>query len=252
MAYQDGVIKLKGKVGDLSFYKTKDGYLARKKGGASAKQIKNDPRYQRTRENMVEFGEVCTASKKIRTVVRDMILLAYDPKMAQRLTARVYRMMKLDTTSLRGQRQVKDQSLSLLKGFNFNEMAPFNNTLLITPLYVINREAGSIDVHISKILPSVHLVSPKGATHFRISLGAAIINLTQGAEKSGLELAATNYIQTTTPMSNILLNCSLLPNLIDPIVIFFGINFYKELNGTYYSLNNDVYNSLSVVEVNVL
>lgn len=29
MAKQIGIIKLKGKIGDLSFYKTKDGHLAR-------------------------------------------------------------------------------------------------------------------------------------------------------------------------------------------------------------------------------
>ena len=33
MAKQEGLIKLKGTVGDLSFYKTKDGHLARMKGG---------------------------------------------------------------------------------------------------------------------------------------------------------------------------------------------------------------------------
>lgn len=31
MAKQIGIIKLKGKIGDLSFYKTKDGHLAREK-----------------------------------------------------------------------------------------------------------------------------------------------------------------------------------------------------------------------------
>ena len=33
MARQKGIIKLTGKVGDLSFYKSKDGFLAREKGG---------------------------------------------------------------------------------------------------------------------------------------------------------------------------------------------------------------------------
>ena len=37
MARQKGIIKLKGKIGDLSFYKTKDGYLAREKGGIDKK-----------------------------------------------------------------------------------------------------------------------------------------------------------------------------------------------------------------------
>ena len=33
MAKQKGIIKLKGTIGDITFYKTQDGYLAREKGG---------------------------------------------------------------------------------------------------------------------------------------------------------------------------------------------------------------------------
>ena len=36
MAKQTGIIKLKGKIGDLSFYKTRDGHLAREKGGVES------------------------------------------------------------------------------------------------------------------------------------------------------------------------------------------------------------------------
>ena len=49
MAKQAGVITLNGKVGRLSFYKTKDGYLAREKGGVSKSRIMNDARFARTR-----------------------------------------------------------------------------------------------------------------------------------------------------------------------------------------------------------
>jgi hypothetical protein len=36
MAKQTGIIKLKGKIGDLSFYKMRDGHLAREKGGVES------------------------------------------------------------------------------------------------------------------------------------------------------------------------------------------------------------------------
>lgn len=39
MANQGGIIKLKGTVGDITFYKTQDGYLAREKGGVEAGRI---------------------------------------------------------------------------------------------------------------------------------------------------------------------------------------------------------------------
>ena len=50
MARQKGIIKLKGKIGDISFYKTQDGHLAREKGGVDASRIANDPAYPHKRK----------------------------------------------------------------------------------------------------------------------------------------------------------------------------------------------------------
>ena len=61
MARQKGIIKLKGTIGDITFYKTQDGHLAREKGGIDASRIKSDPAFQRTRENGSEFGRAGNA-----------------------------------------------------------------------------------------------------------------------------------------------------------------------------------------------
>ncbi|RYD87861.1 MAG: hypothetical protein EOP54_28125, partial [Sphingobacteriales bacterium] len=99
MAQQESFIKLKGKIGDLTFFKTKDGYQAREKGGVSADRIANDPAYLRTRENNAEFGRACIGSKKLRDVLRSIILLTSDAKMANRLTSRIARIIKADTVN---------------------------------------------------------------------------------------------------------------------------------------------------------
>ena len=39
MAKQKGIIKLKGTLGDITFYKSQDGYLAREKGGIDADRM---------------------------------------------------------------------------------------------------------------------------------------------------------------------------------------------------------------------
>lgn len=41
----------------MSFYKTKDGYFAREKGGVSRSRVMNDPKFARIRENIREFNE---------------------------------------------------------------------------------------------------------------------------------------------------------------------------------------------------
>ena len=63
MAKQSGLIKLKGTLGGITFYKSQDGYLAREKGGVDAARIASDPSFQRTRENGAEFGRAGKAGK---------------------------------------------------------------------------------------------------------------------------------------------------------------------------------------------
>jgi hypothetical protein len=57
MARQDGVIKLTGQMGGISFYKSKDGHLVRMKGGIDSDRIKNDPALRgrvKTEQSLVE------------------------------------------------------------------------------------------------------------------------------------------------------------------------------------------------------
>ena len=63
MARQNGILKITGKLDDLSFYKSKDGFLVRTKGGVSKDRINNDPAFVRTRENGTEFAESAYAGK---------------------------------------------------------------------------------------------------------------------------------------------------------------------------------------------
>lgn len=69
MARQKSIIKLDGTIGGITFYKSQDGYLAREKGGVSADRIKNDPAFQRTLENGLEFGRTGNAGKVLRNSI---------------------------------------------------------------------------------------------------------------------------------------------------------------------------------------
>ena len=249
MAKQESFIKLQGKVGDLSFFKTKNGYQARVKGGVSPDRIKSDPAYQRTRENNVEFATVSSSAKNIRDVLRPMILSTSDPKMTTRLSSRLFRMIKVDTDSLRGQRKVTVSSFGLLRDFNFNESAPLNNTLFINVVPSIDRVTGVVELNVPEIIPQVHLGKPKAATHFRFTAGTALISLDQEMESSSLQLALSGYEPITTTLAPMVLTSTLPANAVNPILLVFGISFYQEVNGVYYSLNNGAFNALCIVAV---
>src|SRR5690606_37800899 len=144
MAQQESIIKLKGKIGDLTFYETKNGYQARQAKGVDRRRIATEPNYQRTRENNAEFAAGAAAAKRLRDTLRPMILLTYDPKMPGRLFSRVMRVVKADAVNDRGERRVLPDNLGLLNQFGFNAAASLSNTLFVVPLCTLDRVAGTV------------------------------------------------------------------------------------------------------------
>jgi len=89
MVQQKSILKLRGTIGGISFYKSKDGYLAREKGGVDASWIANDLGFARTRENGAEFGNSDSAGKLLRNAVR---VLGKDASVG-RVTAKLTQIM---------------------------------------------------------------------------------------------------------------------------------------------------------------
>ena len=101
MAKQTGIIKLKGTIGGISFYKTSDGHLAREKGGIEASRIANDPAFQRTRENGAEFGAAGKGGKVLRNAIRVLLQNAKDKRVVSRLTTDLLKIVKTRQSSQR-------------------------------------------------------------------------------------------------------------------------------------------------------
>ena len=129
MAQQKGIIPLKGTIGNITFYKSSDGYLAREKGGVDANRIQTDPAFQRTRENGAEFGRAGKATKLLRNAIRGLTQNAADGKMSSRLTKAMLKVIQADATNARGLRNVIDGEVELLTGFEFNINSKLSTTL---------------------------------------------------------------------------------------------------------------------------
>jgi hypothetical protein len=120
MAKQKGIIKLDGTISDITFLKTRDGYLAKEKSSVSAERIASDPAFQRTRENGAEFGRAGKAGKTLRHAFRAALQNTADGRMVGRLTKEMVRVIQADATNARGLRNVIDGEAELLEGFDFN------------------------------------------------------------------------------------------------------------------------------------
>ena len=248
MARQKGIIKLKGTIGDITFYKTQDGHLAREKGGVDASRIKNDPAFQRTRENGAEFGRAGRAGKVLRTAFRSLSLNAADSRMASRLTQLMMKVIKADAVSNRGLRNVLDGEAELLAGFEFNISGKLGNTLYAPFSSSIDRAAGTIDVEIPVFSPLTMLAAPEGTTHFKIVSAGAEIDFE--AESYVISTSATDILPWNAVDTEVISQSNAVtPASTKPLFLVVGVEFYQEVNGAMYPLKNGSYNPLAIVQV---
>lgn len=248
MARQKGIIKLKGTIGDITFYKTQDGHLAREKGGIDASRIASDPAFQRTRENGSEFGRAGKAGKVLRTALRPMLLNSADGRMVSRLTQTMVKVIQADTVSERGLRNVIDGEVELVLGFEFNIRGKLGTSLFASFTSTIDRALGTLAVNIPSFIPANMIAAPTGTTHFKVISGGAEIdfeNETYVVETS--ETAILPWDATATAVINLSNGVTVAST--HPLVLALGIEFYQQINGQMYPLKNGAFNPLSIVKV---
>ncbi|WP_293894433.1 hypothetical protein [Flavobacterium sp.] len=248
MAKLEGIIKIQGTLENLTFYKTADGQLVRTKGGVSKNRIKNDPAFKRTRENGMEFAESAHAGKLMRTAVGTMLFHAKDRRLSSRMLGIMAQIKNLDTTSIRGERKVSEglgtaEGRLLLKGFDFNVHAAFGSVLYVP----LSLDTPSGKVTFTDFIPAEQIMFPEGATHF--SMRSAFVNL---------DFETGVYETTISPLENRALDNSLTTLTLTPSAPATGsgtaiyvllIEFFQEVNGVQYTLNNGNYNVLNVLDV---
>ena len=248
MAQQKGIIPLRGTIGNITFYKSKDGFMAKEKGGIDANRIANDPAFQRTRENGAEFGRAGKAGKILRSALRSLLQNTSDSRMISRLTKEMMKVIQADDVNARGLRNVIDGEAELLSGFEFNGNGKLAATLYAPFTSAINRVSGELSVNIPSFNPANMITAPAGTTHFKItSAGAEIdfekgtnvtaINVTQELPWNSIATALINLVNNVTPIST------------HPLFLVLGIEFFQQVNGAMYSLKNGAFNSLALVVV---
>jgi hypothetical protein len=248
MARQKGIIKLAGTIGDVSFYKSKDGYLAREKGGVDADRIKNDPAFQRTRENGSEFGRAGKAGKLIRTAFRPLLLKTSDSRVTSRLTKQLMTVIQSDGDNVRGERKVESGNLEIIQGFEFNGAGRLQATIYAPYEVTLDRVAGTASIDLPEFIPSNSLAFPQGATHLKMVAAVSEVNFENDeftynmAESAELEIS-------NAPAGPLQLELAFNANSPEILMITFGIDFYQSVNGELYAMKNGGFNCLALVEV---
>ncbi len=248
MAKQTGLFKIKGTLDNVTFYKTKDGSLAKMKTSLDGARIATDPSFARTRENGAEFESSATSGKLMRDTLRNISVNSADNRLVARVTQLMTKIKNLDLTSIRGARNVGvaivgAPAKALMKGFEFNKDALLGS-VLYKP-FVLVPATGVITI--AGLVPANDFQWPQGATHVSLTGGYANINYVSGI--TDLKLTNVSNLAIAAASSAITLTPTALPVGTGTKVYLLKVEFFQMINGVQYSLKNGAYNALRIIDV---
>nr|WP_315215663.1 hypothetical protein [uncultured Flavobacterium sp.] len=253
MARQKGVIKYVGTLGDIRHFKIKgqEGYFAGMVGGPSGEQVNTAPEFERTRENMNEFGACAKAGKSVRTGLSQVMKQMADSQVTGRLTSIMKKINLEDQTEARGYRKIEiSTQRNYLKGFEFNKNVSFNG-IFNAPYsiaHTIDRE--SCDFVVADFNPANLVNAPSGATHFRLISSISVVSdfeynaTTNSYDPMDAALNEVNDIQYSdfldlyVPVPATTVTATLpngaLPTVNTTVLQCIGIEFYQQVGANFY------------------
>ena len=250
MAQQKGTVQIQGTIGNLTFFKSQDGYMVKAKSQVSKDKILSDPKFLRTRENMAEFANAAKTGKKLRTPFTSLLRLSSDPRMVSRLTALCAQVLKTDAASKRGKRIVANGDMSLFNEFEFNNKGILSTTFLAPYTVTFTRTSGDVQLDVPSFTPQLGIAAPQGTTHYQLQLAAAAVNL--NAKKNIAVLTGSGILPwDNTPATALSLTLSLPANSTFPVFVLLQIQFMEQLNADYYPLQNGAYNACAIIDVDL-
>jgi len=248
MAKQKGLFKVEGTLDDVTFYKRGESYLIRNKGGVSRQRVLNDPSFARTRENGSEFANVAASGKMLRNANSVLIKKAKDGSLTRRLMHVLAKVKDADTVSARGMRNVNEGLSSVdgkafLKNFDFNSFTPLK-AIMQAP-YELDTATGTVTI--TDLVPMDMLTFPNYAS--RVTFKAGFMNL---------DLLTGDYDITYSPDVTLPIDMTTSSPVVTPTGVptgsgysfyFLLVEFSQEINGVFYALNDETFNSLTLLEV---
>ena len=244
MASQTGILGLQGTVGGLVF--AKDGSV-RQKPASNKAAFNTSASLARTRENAAEFGLSAKYSKLLRDSLRVAIASASDSRVTSRLTQKMREIVGLDDTNDRGQRVFDSSNSAPLLGFNFNAGAGIGQTMYFP--YEVTGAGADVTMSIPALNPASDIAAPQGTTHFEVIFAASSLDMEALTFTNGVVAAPLGILPVSgAALANqtVVATFPVAPSAAALVVGVVGINFYQQINGKFYALNNNSTNPLAI------
>ncbi len=257
MAKQKGPLKYVGTIGDIRHFKIKgqEGYFAGMSGGPTDAQVKTAPEFERTRENMNEFGGCARAGKSVRVALSEVLNGMTDPQCTGRLTSLMKKINLEDGTEARGVRKIEiSTQRTYLYGFGFDKNISFSSVVYVPYSLTSSVDRLTSTLTTLAVNPTNSINAPIGATHFRFINAIGVVSdfayndATGTYEPSNPDLNELSssiygaYSPLNAAYADETLACSLPPATVMTadisVLNCIGIEFYQEVNGNYYKFSS--------------
>jgi hypothetical protein len=240
--------EVEGSLLNQTYYKKGGKIFIKRKSGVNKEKILTDPAFDRTRENGAEFGSSARSGKLLRYAFSPLLKNTADKLVVSRLTQTMTKVKNLDTTSIRGMRNVANGITNplcrpLFIDFNFNRNAILKS--ILRKPYTVDTGTGEIDI--PGFTPIVDITIPEGATNLALTGALGSVDFSGGTyEVYYSKEVNLPYDGTVTDVS---LVPSSVPVLKGAKFYLLHIAYFQQVNGVQYPLNNGAYNSLAIVEL---
>lgn len=251
MSKQTSFITFQGNMGKVNFYKRKGEHVARTKSGTSKSKIMNDPKMQRVRENMSEFGALAQTRKSFGRAINPASKLK-DGALSVRM-AKIFRIIIKRSSGIRGQRSAMiSQNRNILEGLELNINRSLMEVFAAKPLVSHAEARNEATIQVENVDVRDMVTAPPTATHFRLVQLLGVISDTVFDEGTNRYVAAdeklngsnqmtfSDYISIKEPAVTFTMTTSLAgaPALTENVSVLqgLGILFYEKLGDEYYVL----------------
>ena len=186
MATQEGIIKLSGSMGGLTFFKRKGRYYVKPTGGGfTSEAIKNKPSMKPVRQNYTDFGLCSTMRKYFRRGLGAMFETLPKSDVYPRLQRLFVKIKFLDKAHTKGEQRLHrgmetPTGKYLLQHFVFNpKCQPFQ--VLLQGNWEYDTEGQLVRCTGWQLLKEVF---PKGATHLAVQVGRMHFDFETGGSET--------------------------------------------------------------------
>lgn len=250
MAKQKGIIKIKGTIQGLCYYKLNGKDIVRKASGPSKERINTDPAFVNVKANNQEFGAAVLMSKALIKGLGPTSKKFKDTYMQSRLTGVCRKIIQKGNGPL-GQREVNlFNNPNELKEFQLNKTQSFCQIYTAQIKVTHNEQKSGITIVIPKSSKSHLNKLPKNASHFILTSAVSLVSSYEWVEtaKAYRPLHPNQNGRGAITQSQLLLvNAehqdiqmqvqvpTYVPTKI-ALTVWLGINYLKEVNGEFIEL----------------